>query len=110
DGADLREGRRNPACWIEQLMAGVFCSFTGADFDFAHDLALAIADESFPVWFDRFRIKEVGVRLTPEIEQAIEESNCLVVVVSAAAHESAWVQKEVNIAQQRQRPVFQVVI
>jgi hypothetical protein len=89
---------------------GVFCSFSGTDFDFAHDLALTIADKSFPIWFDRFRIREIGTKLTPEIERGIASSTCLVVIVSASAHGSHWVAQEVDMARRLGRPTFQILI
>jgi len=74
----------------------VFLSYSAKDKDFARRLAGDLDRAGIEVWRDEGELR-VGESLAA-IELAIRSSDCLVVIVSRAASESAWVRRELGLA------------
>lgn len=90
-------------------MLKVFLSHSHKDKSFveklAHDLLLAEID----VWYDDWEL-EIGHSLTIKIQQGIESSEYLAIVLSPDAIKSAWVEKEWTTALKRELDNRQVVV
>ena len=75
-------------------MAEIFLSYTSEDRERVIPLVEALESDGFSVWWDR-EIRP-GPSFDREIEAAINEARCLVVVWSAHSVESEWVRSEVE--------------
>ncbi|MFI7426675.1 toll/interleukin-1 receptor domain-containing protein [Micromonospora sp. NPDC049836] len=75
----------------------VFLSYASADRPFVQRLAADLQRADTTAWIDQ-RMLDVGDDLA-RIEAAILQSDCMVVVVSAASMASGWVEREIGIAQ-----------
>ncbi len=74
-------------------MAHVFISYAHADANFIKDLKLQLQDAGFDVWIDEDRLK-AGENWRQAIDDAIQQSNILIVVISPEAYESKYVTYE----------------
>jgi hypothetical protein len=89
-------------------MSHIFISYSKQDVDFVRYLRTLLQDAGFPVWVD-----EQG--LTPSerwwrtIEQKIQEAQAVVVVMTPAAYESDWVERELLLAEKLGRPIFPIL-
>ncbi len=75
-------------------MAQIFVSYASEDRERILPLVQALESDGFTVWWDR-EIRP-GPSFDREIERAIDEAQCLVVVWSSASIESEWVRSEVE--------------
>jgi hypothetical protein len=75
----------------------VFLSHNSKDKRFVRGLAYRLRKAGIRVWLDEAEIK-VGESLIEKLREAIDSVDFLIVVLSQASIESAWVQKEVEIA------------
>ena len=75
----------------------IFVSHTSRDDAFVQQLRLALESQQLSVWADSRELTG-GEALGPEIEEALERSRQVLVVVSRQALQSAWVRKEVSRA------------
>lgn len=82
-------------------MSKVFLSHAGIDKPFVERLAQDLIKKGVDVWYDKWEIK-VGDSILWKIEESIEESDYLAIVISKEAWESAWVRTEIEAAFQRQ--------
>jgi hypothetical protein len=80
---------------------GVFLSHSSPDKPFARFLARDLQRYGVRVWIDEAEIK-VGESLIDKISEGIEETEHLLVVLSAASVDSGWVRREVNVALTRE--------
>jgi hypothetical protein len=79
----------------------VFLSHSSKDKSFVSRLATDLKSRGVPVWFDQWELR-VGDSLTEKIEQGINQSGWLAVVLSKNSASSDWVQKELRAAQARE--------
>jgi hypothetical protein len=84
----------------------VFISHSSKDKELVRRLADDLRREGLTVWFDEADLP-VGERFS---EEAIHASQYLVLVQSNAARESAWVQREIDLANAAGRPILPVVL
>lgn len=84
-------------------MASVFLSYAREDSDKARAIAFALEKAGHAVWWDN-RI-EGGAEYGREIEQALEQSDAVVVLWSRTSVESAWVRDEAAAGRDRGRLV-----
>lgn len=80
-------------------MSEIFLSYEKSDRKRAKQLAEALETQGWSVWWDR-KIG-AGGRFRKIIGEAIDDSQCLVVVWSAASVESSWVLDEAEIGNSR---------
>lgn len=78
-------------------MPKVFISHSSVDNKFALKLAQDLKEAGIPVWLDVWEIK-VGDMIVEKVEEAMAESDFLVVVISKASMNSRWVQEELSAA------------
>lgn len=78
-------------------MARVFISYSSKDKSFVADLADNLRTDGVEVWFDDWEIK-VGHSLVEKINEGMESSDCLLLVLSPSSVVSRWVQEELSAA------------
>lgn len=84
-----------------------FISYSKRDRTIARRLHAALETAGLRTWMDANNL-QAGERLTANIEAAIADASCAVVLLSPHANESKWVQKEVELAVSLEKPVFLV--
>lgn len=82
-------------------MSRVFLSHASIDKPFVEKLARDLIKMGVQVWYDKWEIR-AGDSILWKIEEGIEESDYLVIVISKEAWESDWVRKEIEAAFQKQ--------
>lgn len=90
-------------------MVHIFISHSAKDNTFALKLSQAIQDAGIETWVDRKRIKS-GDRWLKSIQDAIENSIATVVVLSRAARDSEWVEREALMAMEQHKPIYIALI
>jgi hypothetical protein len=89
-------------------MAEIFISYARRDSAFAIGLATRLRDCGLDVWVDQLDIK-IGDRWDRAIQQALESSRVLVVVLSPASVASDNVMDEVNFAIEEKKTIVPVL-
>src|SRR5712691_10075674 len=75
----------------------VFISYTHANSGFVDSLVAGLQASGVDVWIDKWQIK-VGDSIVKKINEAIHESDFLIVVLSKDSVRSKWVQEELSAA------------
>ncbi|MCU0513165.1 MAG: toll/interleukin-1 receptor domain-containing protein [Anaerolineae bacterium] len=89
-------------------MAHVFISYSRQNGDYARNLADRLIAEGFDVWIDdRINYGENWWRV---IVKAIRDCAAFLPVMSPAADESRWVQREVSVADELHKPAFPLLL
>lgn len=73
----------------------VFISYSHSDEDFANKLATHLVKQNTHVWVDSWNLN-VGDSILSKVQDAIEESSALLVILSKKSVESEWCRKEIN--------------
>ncbi|MCD4687379.1 MAG: toll/interleukin-1 receptor domain-containing protein [Anaerolineae bacterium] len=89
-------------------MGHVFISYSHDDSAYAIQLVHALQVAGFEVWFDE-QI-EYGDAWWPVIEQAIQECDAIIALMSPAGKKSRWVQCEIMLAVELHKPSFPVLL
>jgi TIR domain len=84
-------------------MTDVFISYSSSDRAVAQTVALGLQAQGLTVWWDRDI--QPGRQFDQVIEAALDAAQCVVVLWSAQATESAWVRNEASEALRRDRLV-----
>lgn len=82
-------------------MASIFLCHSSKDKFFVRELAARLRDAGVRVWLDEAEIK-IGDSLTERIGQAIGDMDYFAVVLSRHSIASEWVQRELQVAMQRE--------
>jgi hypothetical protein len=96
---DASDGAR-----LESRAAQVFLSYGRGDRDYVRRLARRLAAEGLSPWYDEGLTP--GGRWSAEIEHNIAGCAAFVVVVSPSATASAWVERELNLAERLGKPIL----
>lgn len=83
----------------------LFISHSSKDNEFTRQLAHDLREAGFQVWLDVDSIPD-GSIWPREIQKAVEKCEWIVVVMSAAARESEWVERETLLAQELRKPLY----
>jgi|tagenome__1003787_1003787.scaffolds.fasta_scaffold20752760_2 hypothetical protein len=89
---------------LESRSADVFLSYARADRDYVRRLARRLAAAGLSPWYDKGLTP--GGRWSVEIERNIAKCAAFVVVVSPSATASAWVERELNLAERLGKPIL----
>jgi hypothetical protein len=81
----------------DQPMARLFLSYASNDRAFVERLAASLGALGHQVWLDRWEIT-VGEVLPAKIAAGLESTDYMVVVLSPAALQSSWVERELQMA------------
>jgi serine/threonine protein kinase len=86
----------------------LFISYSRRDKDYAGTLFDHLGQNGFTAWIDR-QI-EYGDMWFREIDEAIKTCAAFLVLMSPAAYESEWVQKEILLAKRYKKPIFPLLL
>lgn len=89
-------------------MSHIFISYSHTDRAYAHQLAEALTARGFAVWYDD-RI-DYGEDWWREIDQAINDCVAVIVLMSPDAQDSRWVQREIALAEDRDKRLFPLLL
>jgi hypothetical protein len=87
----------------------IFISYSHADKAFVNKLAAHLVKANAHVWVDSWELN-VGDSLIGRIQQAIQESSALLVVLSKASVASEWCKKELNAGLMRELDEKRVLV
>jgi hypothetical protein len=73
----------------------VFISYSHSDEEFVNKFAAHLVKQNTHVWVDTWNLN-VGDSILTKVQDAIEESSALIVVLSKSSVESEWCKKEIN--------------
>jgi len=85
-------------------MTQVFISYSRKDLDFVERMAKDLEAAGLDVWYDLSGL-DGGTRWGREIQSAIQQSQCFIVVLSPNSVESDWVEKEFMYAYRLKRKI-----
>ncbi len=86
----------------------VFISYSHKDVDYARKLATELRKHSIEVWMDD-RI-DFGTQWPRVIQENLEASAAVIVIMSTNAYKSDWVQSEVSFAQAEKKTIFPILL
>lgn len=81
-------------------MTDIFISYSRKDLAVAANLAAALDDLGYAVWWDRRNLRG-GQAFAREIERVIKRASCVIVIWSHSSAKSEWVYAEASLAQQQ---------
>lgn len=87
----------------------VFISYSHSDSEFTEKLARQLVAHNASVWLDKWELS-VGDSLIERVQNAVEGSSALIVVISKASVESEWCKKELNSGLLRELEEKRVVV
>ena len=87
----------------------VFISYSHADADFVTILAANLVKRNAHVWVDIWELN-VGDSILNKVQQAIQDSSALLVILSKASVASEWCRKELNAGLMRELDEKRVVV
>lgn len=83
----------------------VFISHSSKDNEFTRKLTRSLEAEGLDVWVDLDDLVS-GERWVASIQTGLEESSAVIVIMSRAARQSEWVEREALLALQLRKPLF----
>lgn len=90
-------------------MSSIFLSHSSEDKPFVRELATRLKRSGIRVWLDEAEMK-IGDSLMERIGQAIDEADFVGVVLSRSSINSEWVQRELQVAMQKEFGQRRVVV
>lgn len=94
---------------LNRVMSSIFLCHSARDKAFVRELAKALDAAGVRVWLDEAEIR-IGDSLTKRIGDAIGEMEYFAVVLSRHSVKSEWVQRELQVAMQRELKQRKVVV
>jgi hypothetical protein len=86
----------------------IFISYSRSDAGYAKKLAQALEDEGFAVWND-YRIG-LGTSWPRVIQEQLDDSSAVIVLMTPRAYQSEWVQNELSRAKRKQKAIFPLLL
>ncbi|MBI5961559.1 MAG: TIR domain-containing protein [Chloroflexi bacterium] len=87
----------------------VFLSYSRADTAIMQRVRASLRASGLNVWTDE-RIPSNSPDWQETIENAIENTGCLLVLFSPSAKDSRWVRAEINYAEEQTKPIFRLLV
>jgi hypothetical protein len=87
----------------------IFISYSHEDKDFVDRLAAKLVKHKARVWIDRWEL-HVGDSIIERIQDAIQESDALIVVISEASMKSEWCKRELSSGLMRELEERKVLV
>jgi len=87
----------------------VFISYSHQDKDFVDKLAANLVMHKARVWIDRWELN-VGDSIIDKIQEAIQESDALIIVISSSSMKSEWCKKELSAGFLRELEEKRVIV
>ncbi len=89
-------------------MAHIFISYSHKDNEYTHGLARALEQKGFSVWIDD-RI-DYGSQWPDEIEDHLDDSSALILIMTPRSRHSEWVQNELSRAKAKKKRIFPLLL
>jgi len=86
----------------------VFISYSRGDGDYVADLAARLQAEGLTVWTDKG--VRVGTQWVREIERQIIDCAAFVPVMSERSKDANWVDREIDLAEERRKPIAPLLL
>ena len=86
----------------------IFISYSRSDAGYAKKLAEALEHEGFVVWNDN-RIS-LGTSWPRVIQEQLDQSSAVIVLMTPRAYQSEWVQNELGRAKRKQKAIFPLLL
>src|SRR5689334_2600082 len=90
-------------------MSHIFLSYSTKNKDYAYRLVDALRDEGFDVWIDNAELR-AGDEWWESIVRALRAAAVFVVIMTPESRNSRWVQREILLAEQWNKPSFPVLL
>src|ERR1700704_1571000 len=87
----------------------IFISYSHADKSFVDKLAVHLVKHDAHVWVDRWELS-VGDSILGRVQDAIQDSSALLIVLSKASVASEWCKKELNAGLMRELDEKRVLV
>ncbi|EOX4928784.1 toll/interleukin-1 receptor domain-containing protein [Vibrio alginolyticus] len=87
----------------------VFISYSHSDEEFVNKFAAHLVKHNTHVWVDTWNLS-IGDSILSKVQEAIEESSALILVLSKQSVESEWCKKELNSALMRELDEKRVIV
>ncbi|MEZ9001893.1 toll/interleukin-1 receptor domain-containing protein [Vibrio splendidus] len=87
----------------------VFISYSHSDEEFVNKFAAHLVKHNTHVWVDTWNLS-IGDSILTKVQEAIEESSALILVLSKQSVESEWCKKELNSALMRELDEKRVIV
>lgn len=87
----------------------VFISYSHNDNEFVSTLAAHLVKHNTRVWVDKWQLR-VGDSIIDKIQEALQESSALLVILSKSSVQSNWCKKEINAGLMRELEEKKVII
>lgn len=87
----------------------IFISYSHQNKDFVDNLAANLVKHKARVWIDRWELN-VGDSIIDKVQEAIQESSALIIVISKSSMESEWCKKELSSAFLRELEEKKVIV
>ena len=92
-----------------QIMSHIFISYSTRDSKYATLLAEKLRAEGFDIWIDNNRLRS-SEDWWRSIVLAIDSCAAFVAILSPNSDQSKWVQREITLADQRNKPIFPLLL
>jgi hypothetical protein len=92
------------------LTYNIFLSYSRTDNDIMLRLKSDLQKENFHVWVDETDLEIGTPTWEAEIQNALENSQCLVVLMSPDSKQSVWVMRELSYAERHNVRIFPILI
>jgi formylglycine-generating enzyme required for sulfatase activity len=90
-------------------MSHIFLSYSTSNKDYAYRLADALRDAGFNVWIDNAELR-AGDEWWESIVRALRAAAAFVVIMTPDSRNSRWVQREILLAEQWNKPSFPILL
>lgn len=87
----------------------LFISYSHENKDFVDKLALQLVHRNVSIWLDRWELS-IGDSVIEKVQEAVEGSSALLVILSKASVESSWCKKELTAGLLRELEEKRVVV
>jgi predicted component of type VI protein secretion system len=88
----------------------VFLSYSRVDHPVMDSIAKTLQDAGLSVWADPTTLQPGSAEWEREIKEAIDHSDTVVVILSPEAERSAWITREVAIAEAFEKRIFPILV
>ena len=87
----------------------IFISYSHKNKEFVDKLAMQLVARNVNIWLDRWELN-IGDSLIDKVQEAVDGSSALLVILSKASTESEWCKKELSSGLLRELEEKRVVV
>ncbi|MBC8098208.1 MAG: toll/interleukin-1 receptor domain-containing protein, partial [Armatimonadetes bacterium] len=106
DGVAVDDGRVSERDSTEARHPHLFLSYSTLDHGIMHNVTKTLNAAGLQVWVDKQYLTPGDPSWRRAIQDAIERSRCVVVILSPDAKQSKWVEAELDYAESQHKKIF----